>query len=256
MLLDSIETRFRLLAAGPKPLTVDGRRVGGGLPQRPIRLPELSSILMHPSCPYTARDTVWRLLVANARSGDARWVVGAVGVALPGLRFKAYLLSQLSAGDVQAALVEAFLRALRTADIDRPGVVSKLLSAAFSAARATLRATEPAASGENTFVPCSTLPPPPCGHPDLVLARAVHAGVLTADEAELIGATRLEETTLIEYAEATGQTRWALYKRRSVAEERLAAAIRSGDLRDLWAEVVAEATGTTAPELGSSHRVP
>jgi hypothetical protein len=247
-LLDEIEARFRLLAAGPKPLAVDGRRIGRGLPQRLIALPELSSILMHPSCSYPTRDAVWRLLVAQARTGEARWGVAAVGVALPGLRFKAYLLSQLSSGDVQAALVEAFLRALRTVDPDRPGVVSKLLSSAFSSARTNLRVTEPAASGEVSFAPGWRVPPPPCGHPDLVLARAVTAGVITAEEADLIGVTRLEETTLTEYAEKTGQARWNLYKRRSAAEDRLVSAIRSGQLADAWAETVVEATGTIAPE--------
>ena len=85
-LLDAIEYRFRLSGLGPRPLSVDGARIGQGLPTRLIPLPELASVLMHPSCGYAARDAVWRLLVANARSGDERWVVGAVGVALPGLR--------------------------------------------------------------------------------------------------------------------------------------------------------------------------
>ncbi|MBN1174036.1 MAG: hypothetical protein JXA67_17820, partial [Micromonosporaceae bacterium] len=127
------------------------------------------------------------------------------------------------------------------------------LSAAFSTARTMLRAAEPAASGEVSFTPGSTLPPPPCGHPDLVLARAVRAGVITAEEAELIGTTRLEETTLTEYAERIGQARWNLYKRRSAAEERLVAAIRAGELSDLWAETVAEATGTTAPDPTAAY---
>lgn len=253
-LLDAIESRFRLLAQGPKPLAVNGRRIGGGLPRRHISLPELSSILMHPSCPYTTRDTVWRLLVSRARTGQADWVVGAVGVALPGLRFKAYLLSQLSTGDVQAALVEAFLRAVHTVDTTRPGVISKLLSAAFSTARASLRTDEPASSGEVAFAPGSTLPPPPYGHPDLILARAVRAGVITAGEAELIGATRLEDTTLADHADATGQPRWAAYKRRAAAEERLVAAIRSGSISDPQTEVIAEATLTTAPQIAPHRR--
>ena len=51
-LLDEIDYRFRLLTAGPEPLAVDGRQLGHGLPRRPIPLPELSAILMHPSCDF------------------------------------------------------------------------------------------------------------------------------------------------------------------------------------------------------------
>src|SRR5512142_2728849 len=67
-LLDAIEYRFLLAHQGPKPLSVDGAAVGHGLPRRLIPLPELSAILMHPVCDFTARDAVWRLLVTNART--------------------------------------------------------------------------------------------------------------------------------------------------------------------------------------------
>ncbi|HEY3036793.1 MAG TPA: hypothetical protein VGJ54_19315 [Streptosporangiaceae bacterium] len=253
-LLDDIEHRFRLLARGPAPLSVDGRLLGHGLPRRVIALPELAAILMHPSCGYLARDTVWRLLVNNARSGAPQWRAGAVGVALPGLRFKAYLLSKLSTGDVQAAIVEHFLRALDTVDTDRPGVIGNLLNAAFSKARADLRDIEPAASGAVTFAPGSVLPPAPYGHPDLVLAKAVRAGVLTRDEADLIGVTYLEDVTLTEYAERTGQPRWTLYKRRAAAVARLKAALEADELADPYADVIAEATTTLLPEPTGRQR--
>ncbi|GAA3781685.1 hypothetical protein GCM10022225_82630 [Plantactinospora mayteni] len=76
-LLNDIEYRFRLMGQGPSPLSVDGRSLGQGLPRRRIALPELSAILMHPSCGYTARDTAWRLLVQRARTGDPAWRTGA-----------------------------------------------------------------------------------------------------------------------------------------------------------------------------------
>ncbi|HYN96671.1 MAG TPA: hypothetical protein VES42_22755 [Pilimelia sp.] len=255
-LLDDIEYRFRLLGEGPSPVSVDGRQLGHGLPRRPIALPELSAILMHPCCDYAARDAVWRLLVAQARTGNPTWRAGAAGVAMPGLRFKAYLLGKLFTGDVQAAIVEHFLRALATVDVDRPGVVSNLLNAAFSAARKELRDQEPAASGEANFAPGSALPPAPYGHPDLVLIRAVRAGVITTDEADLIGGTYLEDTTLADYAQRTAQPRWGLYKRRAAAVARLTAAIGAGELSDSYADVIAEATLTVAPEPTGYRRRP
>jgi predicted DNA-binding protein (UPF0251 family) len=251
-LLDAIEYRFRLAGAGPLPLSVDGREVGHGLPRRSIALPELSSILMHPSCGFEARDEVWRLLVARARTGDPKWTVGAVGVALPGLRRAAHRLSQTYSGDVQAALVTEFVAALATMPVNRPGVVSRLLDAASSAARAALRASQPTGLGGSTFVSGSWLPV--SGHPDLVLARAVATGVLTVEEADVIGATYLEDVSVAEYAERVGVSRWTVYKRRKAAEARLVEAIRSGVLTDTDAAVIAEATLTTAPEPVARRR--
>ncbi|WP_327025149.1 hypothetical protein [Micromonospora sp. NBC_01739] len=255
-LLNDIEYRFRLMGQGPSPLSVDGRSLGHGLPRRAIALSELSVILMHPSCGYAARDAVWRLLVQRARTGDPAWHAGAVGVALPGLRFKAYLLAKLFTGDVQAAIVEHFLRALSTVDLARPGVVGNLLSAAFSKARTELRDLEPASSGAPNHVPGAVVPPAPYGHPDLVLARAVNAGAITAQEAELIGVTYLEEVSLTAYAERTGQPRWNLYKRRTAAVARLRAAIESGELFDPYADVVNEATATLVLDTPTSRKRP
>ncbi|MDG4764498.1 hypothetical protein O7632_10330 [Solwaraspora sp. WMMD406] len=255
-LLNDIEYRFRLMGQGPSPLSVDGRALGLGLPRRPIALPELSAILMHPSCGYAARDAVWRLLVRRARTGDPAWRAGAVGVALPGLRFKAYLLAKLFTGDVQAAIVEHFLRALGTVDVAKPGVVGNLLSAAFSKARAELREQEPASSWVPNHAPGAVLPPAPYGHPDLVLARAVNAGVITVQEAELIGATYLEEVSLTAYAERTGQARWNLYKRRTAAVTRLKAAIESGELSDPYADAVNEATSTQVLDAPTARKRP
>ena len=253
-LLDEIEQRFRLLCAGPQPLAVDGAQVGHGLPRRLIPLPELAAVLMHPSCGFEARDAVWRLLVTRARTGDAGWTVGAVGVALPGLRRAANRLARRFAGDVQAALVTEFVAALGRVTIAQQAVVSRLLDAAQTAARSALRASEPAASGEANFAPGSVLPPPPYGHPDLVLARAVAAGVLSAEDAELIGATYLEDVSVADYADRAGVSRWAVYKRRKAAETRLVEAIRSGVLSDPDAEVISEATLTTAPDLDPFRR--
>jgi hypothetical protein len=249
--LDVAETTFRLLTAGPSPLSMDGRRLGHGLPRRRIPLPELASILMHPSTNYEARDETWRLLVTRARTAGPGWVVGAVGVALPGLRAAAHRLHHTYSVDVQAELLAGFVVALRNVELDAPRVAQRLCSTAFVAARAALRASEPARAEVASVAPGSALPPPPFGHPDFVLARAVQAGVITAAEAELIGATRLEEISTTEYAQRSGQARWAVYKARARAEARLVAAIRCGSLSDPDAQVIAEATMTVIAEPGT-----
>ncbi|MFE2428632.1 hypothetical protein ACFXJ5_18070 [Streptomyces sp. NPDC059373] len=60
------------------------------------------------------------------------------------------------------------------------------------------------------------------GHPDFVLERAVRAGAVTADEAELIGWPRMEDEGLADAARRLGIGYTACRVRRAVAEERLA----------------------------------
>lgn len=254
--LDSLDVTLRLLCTGPEPLAVDGRTLGHGLPRRMIALNELAALLMHPATSFQARDAAWRLLVQRARDHGGRWTVGAVGVALPGLRRAAGRLSRsTSSADVQLDLLEGFTQALPTVNLEQPRICARLCNAAYVTARRRVVAEEAAASGEAADAPGSRLPPRLYGHPDFVLARAVAAGVITAADADLIGATYLEETTLAEYADRIGISRWAAYRRRDQAKARLVAAIGEGRLTDPHAEVIAEATLTTAVDAeGAGHR--
>ncbi|MBN1174303.1 MAG: hypothetical protein JXA67_19190 [Micromonosporaceae bacterium] len=235
---------FRLLTTGPQPLSVDGRALGHGLPRRPIPLHELGSILMHPSCDFAASDVTWRLLIDHARTLGPAWVVGAVGVALPGLRAAAGRLGKVFTGDVQAELLAGFVAALTSIDTAEPKVAQRLCSTALVTARARLRAVEPARNDVTTHAPASAPPPTPGGHPDFVLAHAVHTGVLTTAEADLIGVTRLEDVPIAVYAERLGLSRWAAYKARARAEERLTAAITAGTFTADTQAVIDEATKT------------
>jgi hypothetical protein len=68
------------------------------------------------------------------------------------------------------------------------------------------------------------LEPParPPGHSDLVLAQAVHAGVVSRVDAELIAVTRVEKVPLRQFAACWGTGYEALRKRRYRAEAALA----------------------------------
>jgi hypothetical protein len=80
-------------------------------------------------------------------------------------------------------------------------------------------------------------PVQPWDHPDLVLARAVAASVISAGEANLISATRLGDTSVAECAAGLGVTARLARQVRLRAERRLVAAIRSGDVSSttpLW----------------------
>jgi len=248
-----LETTFRLLTTGPAPLTVDGAEIGHGLPARVIPLHELAAILMHPSCSYTASDTVWRQLIARARTGDPAWVVGAFGVALPGLRGAARRLSRIHTGDVEAEVLAGFTVALRKVNPAAPRVVQRLCSSALVEARRQLRESEPGRVDVTVPGRASAAPPALWAHPDFVLVRAVRAGVITVSEATLIGVTRLEELPVAEYAAQVGKTPKAVYKARDRAEARLVAAIGAGTLSDPDAEAIAEATLTVTAD--PQHRL-
>jgi len=81
---DTLETTFRLLVAGPQPLSLNGRNIG--LTAQSIRLWELRAILFHPATGVAVQRAALVALVGRARRRRGAWVVGLAGVLLPGLR--------------------------------------------------------------------------------------------------------------------------------------------------------------------------
>jgi DNA-directed RNA polymerase specialized sigma24 family protein len=204
---------------------------------------------MHPSTSHAASDAAWRLLVHRARTGTPAWVIGAVGVAAPGLWNAVKRLGRPSDADhtdVQALVLEGFLQALLTVDPAKPGVCPYLCRRAHNLARARLRDAEPIARGEGYTSPKSTLPPQPWGHPDFVLTKAVRLGVISGEDADLIGVTRLENVSVVDYARRTGMNLETAWKRRRRAERRLVAALAEGRLSDSDCDVISEPTPTVA----------
>ena len=225
--LDIARDTFTWLVAGPSPVSLNGR-LFPGLPHRRIALDEVRDHLLARRCPQATRDAVWAHLVLQARSQGATWTVAAVGVALPALTSVAATLSSRFAGDpadVHAEVLRGFLAALAVVDLRRPRIMLRLRWAAY---RSGYRALVEALDGPTPVAPGfrSTPPHTPWGHPDLVLARAVADGVLTRTEADLIGATRLEDESVAEWAVRHQTGEWAVYKARKRAELRLAAYLR------------------------------
>ncbi|MFE0104455.1 hypothetical protein [Streptomyces sp. NPDC059009] len=242
--LDAVRLCFGWLATGTSPLRVDGRPFPG-LPNRPVGLEDLQALVLCRSCPRSTRDVVWAELVRRSRTEGAAWTLACVGVALPALTATAHRLAirtPADPGDVQGEVLAGFLGALATVDLGRPGVFARLRWAAFRAGFAAqseaLDAPVPVASGFD-----STPPRPWSGHPDFVLARAVRATVLSREEADLIGVTRLEELPVAVWATEHCRSTCSAYKARRRAELRLlnylrATATRDGGLDDPVAEEV------------------
>jgi hypothetical protein len=227
MPLDAARSAFEWLVAGPHPVSVDGR-LFPGLPARRVPLNELRDRLLRRRCPQTLRDAAWAHLVLLARTEGGAWTVGAVGVALPALTSIAATLSAKFAGDrsdIHAAVLAGFVAELATIDLRRPRVMLRLRWAAYraghTAVREALDAPVPSGHGVEGFR--STVPSPPWGHPDFVLARAVAEGAITSVEAEVIGSTRLEGVPLADAAAARDLSYQAAKKARLRAEHRLVA---------------------------------
>ncbi len=232
--LDAVDSTFQALVSGPRPLAVDGARIGHGLPRRLVPLDELRVMLLHPSMSYAARNAAWRELVDLARGYDPAWIVGAAGVALPALRERAGRLAADYDGDthdLDAEMLTGFVQAIRVIDTSAGRIASRLCFAAYNAGR-RLRRREAAHAGRRAELAESVRPPRPSGHPDFVLARAVAAGVITRSAADLIGRTRLEDVPLSQAAAEAGLSYTAALNRRWRGERRLARAIADGELEE------------------------
>lgn len=233
--MDAVESAFGLLGCDPAPLSVDGAQVGHGLPARPVPLPELRRLLLDPATPFAGRDAAWRIVVRKARRDGPAWVVAAAGIALPGLRRLSRELAVRSCADshdLDAEILAGFVGALRTVDVRRARIASRLCYAAYNAGRRLVR-REAAAAGLRVPLAESMIPARPSGHPDFVLARAVRFGVITADEADLIGRSRLEDVSVAKLAAERGISAPAAGMRRHRAETRLAAALADDLLAEL-----------------------
>ncbi|MFB4317635.1 RNA polymerase sigma factor [Actinomadura sp. 21ATH] len=223
------EATFRLLVDGPGALEIDGRALGTCLPSRRINLGELRGLLLADASD-AAKDAAWAELVRRARSGDPAWVIGCVGVAMPGLKNVAARVLRTAperlADDIVSELLTEFVAQLHRVDLDRPNIAPRLL---LWARKGALRARR----RESRLVPVDpaeicAVPAEPESEPSALLADAVAQGVVARADADLIEATRLEGVAMAEYASACGAPEKRLYKRRDRAEARLAAALLAG----------------------------
>ena len=171
--LSSADAAFRMLTRGPDPLSLDGTAISGTLPQRLTPLDELKRILLRASTDGGTRDAAWSALVTRARSDGPGWVVGTVGVAMPGLRRVAGQLARGfdldTAADIDAEILTGFLAAVRSLDLSRRAIALRLRWAAYRAGAAYR------AKVANHPVPTeepgpAAVPPRSSGHPDLLLA--------------------------------------------------------------------------------------
>ncbi|GLZ78337.1 hypothetical protein Afil01_31440 [Actinorhabdospora filicis] len=205
-----------------------------GLPARDHSLAEIEALLLDASTPRRIVGALWAHMVGRARK-DAVWQLVCAGLAAPSLRSLAARIvanTGLDVDDVNSEIICGFLEGLQGVDLDEPGRVFARLRAAGNAAGMRLVRADRIASAIRVPVPDSAPPPQPCRHPDVVLARAVATGVITAGEAELIGRTRLEGVAVETVARAAGGSTQAVFQQRWRAERRLVAWLTDPARRD------------------------
>ncbi len=218
---EALEQTFRLLVTKPQPLSLDLRGIGGGLPPGSMPLDQLKNRLLHPSVGFSARNEAVSRLVRLAQGGSSAYMVGLAGVLLPGLKRATAPLIEACPGlaaDLQAEVLAGLIEAVAEERLTGDRVFSRLIWASSRAARRLLfselsHLTRKARSRDEQDPPAREE-----GHPDLVLAVAVAASVITEDQAQLIGETRIGGVPLERISASGGVPYDTLQKRRRRAE--------------------------------------
>jgi len=243
--LDSVEQAFARLTADPETPRV--RTVEGRLP-----LPMVRSILADPATPVPEADLIWRTLIGRARGDGGSWVLAAVGCALPRIRsgiWHATRDSQVERDEAVQAALAAFTESVLSLDpIPAFGVLDELVRPARNAAQTV--ADRVARERIAHQKPHASIPPyAPSGHVDFVLADLVRDGVITREEADLIGRHRFEGATIRRLAELNEVPRMRIQRRLDSAEARVIAALAGEEISPKDEKVRGEAGQTGVPDL-------
>ncbi|WP_306356761.1 MULTISPECIES: hypothetical protein [unclassified Nocardia] len=208
---------------------------------------QLRRKLLNSRLPLRAQEQVWVWLVGRARREDGEAMLACAGLALPMLGATAIRFTGRHSPErheAEAVVLAAFVDKVTSVDLDRLGVWPRLRWAAYTAARAWARREDripipvPGLSGGGEGDAQRQVMGQPKGHPELLVHQAVAEGVITAQTAELIAATRIEGRSLWEVAAEIGEPYPRLHQRRRRAERRLEIW-----LRDRLADLAADRTG-------------
>jgi len=237
-----------LTTTDPGPASDAAPAAARGRPGGPVSLVGLRGLLLAEATPFEARDQLLGHLVgrAQAERGDA--YLAPVGLLLPGLRVVAHRLFLrfvtswygswwADYDDLQAELLCGLIGAIARIDPTTERLAAKLLSRAETHTR---RIAYPSRDEyQNRALSWEQLDdagaaevslharPRPSGHPDLVLAAAVAAGVISKELAEVIGATYLDREPAKQVAARYGMSVSAMRTHRQRAVLRLARWLRA-----------------------------
>ncbi|WP_156365684.1 hypothetical protein [Nocardiopsis sp. NRRL B-16309] len=167
-------------------------------------------------------DAVWRILIEHVRSKGGVWVVAAVGLATSALWSVADRVSRgrpfgRRREELEAELVAAFVAELHAVDVTPPNVLGRMWASVYRVGQRWRYSAKRDLAQLTGTCEAHTRPEAE-GHPETPLAALVRAGLITAVEAELIAATRLDRRPLHEVADRLGVAFRTAQRRRRRAE--------------------------------------
>jgi hypothetical protein len=120
----ALETTFRLLSQPPRPVAINGRRLGHGVPDRPIPISELRAIALHPAATHDLQSAILEVIIDGLPQDPATWIVVLGGILLPGMRCLAERLA-VDGGEGSRLRVEAELLWRLAAATRRPPAATR-----------------------------------------------------------------------------------------------------------------------------------
>lgn len=238
--LDSLLQPATASANDPKPTTT---ATMARLRDEHVTLLGLRRLLLDVATSFQVRDRLLGALVGRAQAERGRSYLAPVGLLLPGLRAVTKRLALLFVAswygpwwgdydDLQAELVCGLIEAIATIGPGIEKLAAKLLSRAETHTRRVAYPSRDdhqarAVSWEQLDDPAAAevslgVRPRPSGHPDLVLAAAVAAGIISKELAEVISATYLGREPAKQVAARYGMSVSAMRTHRQQAVARLA----------------------------------
>ena len=218
---DALDAQF---AVSPltSTLTLDGDKVGHGMEATSPSLESIRALVQDPGTDIGVRDAIWAELVHLVQEDAGDWQLAAIWMMLPGLRSaarKIFRRTRIEVKEIDSAVIAGFIEALQVADPARPHLGAHLWWKAHNHATRGCALLAQETPVEDIELVAGTRGRQTV-HGDS-LSRAVHEGVLTGAEADLIGRTRLEGERLGAVAQQMGLRYHACHQRRARAETRL-----------------------------------
>lgn len=204
-------------------LTLDGAKIGNGPEAASLTLEHLRVLAQDPGTEIVTRDAIWTELVQLAQRQSGDWQLAAIWMMLPGLRAasrKIFRRTRIEIDEIDSAVIAGFIEALHAADPKRHRLGAHLWWKAHNYASQSCAALKRETPVDDIEM-VAGIHDQQTTHRDS-LTDAVHEGVLTGAEADLIGRTRLEGERLGAIAEQMGLHYHTCHQRRARAESRLA----------------------------------
>lgn len=212
-------------------LSIDGTGLGHGLPSGPVPLKDIRPLMLDRATDPHVGIMVWQELARAAQAKGEPWLLAATWMMIPGLCGISARISRAPGteqGEIEAEIIAGFMAALRVADTGRENLSAHLWWAAYRAGQRARRMFDQAREIPVDDLDLAAQVQTEPGDPDALLDDAVHAGVISASEADLITRTRLEGERLGAAAERLGLRYNACAQRRWRAEGRLAGYVLIG----------------------------